>query len=115
MGTETNSVAFEAVQKNYLWMAIGFFLPPLAFYAVYTTFKSRALVNGTWLESHTDYQIRLISVMALLLAAGIIAGMLHIGLLSAVVFGFMWLWFMLRVAKGWSKLGVEESADANWI
>lgn len=110
-----NPPAFAAVQKSYVWLTLGFFLPVFAFYGIYTIFQNRAAVKGTWLESHTDYQVRLVSVIAVLLAVGIVMGMLHVTLLSLLVFGFLFIWYMLRIAKGWSKLGDGESADQGWI
>jgi len=110
-----NHPAAGAVQKNYLWLTLGFFLPVFAFYAVYTIFQSRDAAKGSWLESHTDYQVRLVSVVAATLAVGILFGMLHVSLLSVLAFGFLFLWYVLRIAKGWSKLGVGETADAGWI
>lgn len=107
--------ATGAVQKNYMWLTLGFFLPVFAIYAVYTIFQSRDAAKGSWLESHTDYQVRLISVVGVVLAAGIIMGMLHFGFLGLLLFGFLFLWYLLRVAKGWSKLGVGESADTSWV
>lgn len=107
--------AQAAVQKSYVWLTLGFFLPVFAFYAVYTIFQSRAAAKGSWLESHTDYQVRLVSVVAVVLALGIVFGMLHISLLSLLAFGFLFLWYILRVAKGWSALGAGESAAAGWI
>ncbi len=107
--------AAGAVQKNYVWLTLGFFLPVFTFYAVYTIFQSRDSVKGSWLETHTDYQIRLVSVVAVTLAFGIVMGALHWGFLGLIAFGFLFMWYVLRIAKGWSKLGVGESADAGWI
>ncbi len=114
METE-NHPAFGAVQKSYLWLTLGFFLPVFAFYGVYTIFQSREAAKGSWVESHTEYQVRLISVVAVLLAVGIILGMLHLGFLGLISFGFLWLWYILRIAKGWSKLGAGETADEGWV
>ncbi|MGB0865797.1 MAG: hypothetical protein ACPGSC_04775 [Granulosicoccaceae bacterium] len=110
-----NHPAQAAVQKNYVWLTLGFFLPVFAFYAVYTIFQSREAAKGSWLESHTDFQVRLVSVVAVVLAVGIVLGMLHISLLSVLAFGFLFLWYMLRIAKGWSQLGVGEAAESGWI
>lgn len=110
-----NHPAVAAVQKNYLWLTLGFFLPVFALYGVYTIFQSREQSKDSWVESHTDYQLRLISAVAVMLAVGIILGMLHWGYLGFVAFAFFWLWYVLRIAKGWSKLGVGEAADSGWI
>lgn len=110
-----NHPAIGAVQKNYLWLAIGFFLPICTLYAVYTIFQSRDATKDSWLQSHTDYQVRLVSVVAITLALGIVFGMLHVGILSFLAFAFLFVFYTLRIAKGWSKLGVGESADAGWV
>ena len=110
-----NHPAQGAVQKSYVWLTLGFFLPVFAIYGVYTIFQNRDAAKGSWLESHTDYQVRLVSMVAIFLAVGVVLGMLHVSLLSLAAFGFLWIWYMLRIAKGWAKLGVSESADQGWI
>lgn len=107
--------AANDVQKSYLWLTLGFFLPVFFLYAVYTIFQSRDEVKGSWLESHTDYQIRLISVVALVLALGLVIGMVGSALLSFLAFGFLWIWYMLRIANGWSKLSTAEVVGDSWI
>jgi uncharacterized membrane protein len=110
-----NPPALAAVQKSYVWLALGFFMPVFAFYGIYTIFQNRDAAKGSWLESHTDYQVRLVSVVAVLLAVGIVLGMLHINILSLALFCFMFIWYMLRIAKGMFQLGDGEPAAQGWV
>jgi uncharacterized membrane protein len=69
--------------------------------AAVLNYLKRREVAGTWLESHFQWQIRTFWWMLSLLVVGVATAFILIGipvLLGAAV------WFVYRIAKGWSDL-----------
>lgn len=113
MTNDADPALFRSVQKNYMWFAIGFFMPIFTLWGAYQLFMTRSATQGTWLQSHTDFQVRYISVVVGLVALGLI---LHsFSLIGLLIFAALWVWYTFRLARGWSALGYGEEADAGWI
>jgi uncharacterized membrane protein len=73
--------------------------------AVVVSYFNQDTVYGTWLESHYRWQIRTFWWFIL---GSIIAIALKIVLIGFFIAGFLWLWLIYRIAKGWRYLMLEE-------
>ena len=76
--------------------------------AVILNYVKRGDVQGTWLESHFRWQIRTFwfGVLWVALCAMFVAMTLGLGLLIVwLPLGFVALWFIYRVIRGWLTLG----------
>lgn len=113
MTQQTDPALMQSVQKNYVWFTLGFFMPLFTLWGVYQLFSGRSAANGTWLQSHTDFQVRYITVATALLALGLIVH--SWAAISFFVFIAFWVWYMFRLARGWYALGAGEEADSGWI
>ena len=113
MTDDTDPALFQSVQSNYLWFTLGFFMPLFTLWGVYKLFTTRSSTQGTWLQSHTEFQVRYVTVVTGLLALGLILHSFQaIGLIIFIAF---WAWYMFRLARGWTALGYGDEADAGWI
>ena len=75
--------------------------------AVVLNYVKRSDVRGTWLESHFRWQIRTFwfGLLWVSLCVAFIVVTLGIGILVAwVPLGFVSLWFIYRIARGWLAL-----------
>src|SRR6478609_10983979 len=75
--------------------------------AVILNYVKRSEVRGTWLESHFRWQIRTFwfGLLWLSLCLCFIIVTLGIGILVAwVPLGFVSVWFIYRIARGWLAL-----------
>jgi uncharacterized membrane protein len=75
--------------------------------AVILNYVKRGSVRGTWLESHFRWQIRTFwyGVLWVALCGLFVVMTLGIGLLVAwLPLGFVALWFIYRVVRGWLAL-----------
>ncbi len=113
MTTSVDPAIKQAVHKNYLWFALGFFMPLFTLWGIYQLFSGRSATAGTWLQSHTDFQIRFVTVVMGGLALGLI---LHkVPVLPIFIFAAFWIFYMLRLARGWAALGQGEEAESGWV
>ena len=75
--------------------------------AVILNYVKRSDARGTWLESHFRWQIRTFwfGLLWVSLCVAFIVVTLGIGILVAwVPLGFVSLWFIYRIARGWLAL-----------
>ena len=75
--------------------------------AVILNYLKRSEVRGTWLESHFRWQIRTFwfGLLWVCLCMLFIVGTLGIGILIAwLPLGFITIWFIYRIARGWMAL-----------
>jgi uncharacterized membrane protein len=83
--------------------------------AVILNYVKRADVRGTWIESHFSWQIRTfwfgllwvslcIAFVVLTLGLGILIAWLPLGLVA--------LWFIYRIARGWTRLSAGQPMPA---
>ena len=74
---------------------------------VILNYVKRSDVRGTWLESHFRWQIRTFwfGLLWVVLCGMFIVFTLGIGLLVAwIPLGFVTIWFVYRIARGWLAL-----------
>src|SRR5436309_10048594 len=92
----------------YALQAAGFLLPPVVWIvAVIINYVRKEEVRGTWLESHFRWQIRTFwfGLLWAALCVLFVVSTLGVGLLIAwVPLGFLGLWFIYRIARGWLRL-----------
>ena len=75
--------------------------------AVIMNYIKRSEARGTWLESHFRWQIRTFwfGLAWVVLCWMFVLSTLFIGLLIVwVPFGFLTIWFIYRIARGWLAL-----------
>jgi uncharacterized membrane protein len=75
--------------------------------AVILNYVKRSDVRGTWLESHFRWQIRTFwfGLLWVSLCILFIVATLGVGILVAwIPLGFVGLWFIYRIARGWLAL-----------
>src|SRR6187200_1383332 len=75
--------------------------------AVILNYLKRSEARGTWLESHFRWQIRTFwfGLLWVCLCMLFIVGTLGIGILIAwLPLGFITIWFIYRIARGWLAL-----------
>jgi uncharacterized membrane protein len=78
--------------------------------AVILNYVKRGEVRGTWLESHFRWQIRTFwfGLLWVALCGLFIVGTLGIGILIAwLPLGIITIWFIYRVARGWTALNAR--------
>ena len=69
--------------------------------AVIVNYIYRSDARGTWLESHSDWQIR---TFWWSLLWGILGWLTFIILIGWAIWGVAFVWFVYRIAKGWLNL-----------
>jgi uncharacterized membrane protein len=75
--------------------------------AVILNYVKRSEARGTWLESHFRWQIRTFwfGLLWVALCGLFVVATLGVGVLIVwVPFGFVGLWFIYRIARGWIQL-----------
>ena len=79
-------------------------LPSIA--AIVLNYWNQAAVRGTWLESHFRWQIRTFWFAVLWVVVAVVMLLTVIGIpLALLVMGFVGLWLLYRVVRGWLALG----------
>jgi uncharacterized membrane protein len=79
--------------------------------AVILNYVKRSDVRGTWLESHFRWQIRTFwfGLLWVSLCIAFVLMTLGIGLLIAwLPLGLVALWFIYRIARGWTRLSAAK-------
>jgi uncharacterized membrane protein len=79
--------------------------------AVILNYVKRADVRGTWLESHFLWQIRTFwfGLLWVSLCIAFVVLTLGIGILIAwLPLGIMAIWFVYRIARGWTRLSAGQ-------
>lgn len=86
----------------YVLQAIGFFTGGLLWIAgVIVNYVKRSEVQGTWVASHFDWQIKTFWVS---LIVGIIGWFSMIILIGFLILPLLLVWCVYRVVKGWLAL-----------
>lgn len=99
-----NDVVVQNKARNlalivYILQAVGFItagLPWIA--AIIVNYIKRDEVQGTWVASHFDWQIKTFWVG---LIGGIVGGLTLFILIGFVILPLVTLWCLYRVVKGW--------------
>ncbi|AWD69404.1 MULTISPECIES: DUF4870 family protein [Acinetobacter] len=90
---------------TYILYILGFFVGLTPIVAIIMNYLKRNEMRGTWLESHSDWQIRTFWVSLI--------GYLIGGLLTTILIGFgilfiVFIWHIYRLAKGLMALNNNE-------
>lgn len=86
----------------YILQAIGFFTGGLLWIAgVIVNYVKRSDVQGTWVASHFDWQIKTFWVSLIGFFIGLVLMLVFIGWLVWIAVG---IWCIYRVVKGWLAL-----------
>ncbi len=75
-------------------------------------FINRSKVQGTWLESHFNWQIKTVWVTLFLLA---IAGLTFATPLGPIILLPTFLWLVYRIVLGWGALNTNKPVKAGLI
>lgn len=79
--------------------------------AVIMNYIKRSEARGTWLDSHFRWQLRTFWFGALWVGLCALFILLTLGLGLIVVWiplGFVAIWFIYRIARGWMRLGARQ-------
>lgn len=82
---------------TYILYILGFFVGVTPIIAVIMNYWKRDEMRGTWLESHTTWQIRTFWVS---LIGYLIGGLLTAVLVGFAILFFVFVWNVYRLAKG---------------
>jgi uncharacterized membrane protein len=75
--------------------------------AVIVNYVKRDIANGTWVDSHFDWQIS--TFWWNLLGTIVGTGTVFLLGLGYVVLAVVWIWLVYRIAKGWLRLLANEA------
>lgn len=103
-----NLTAREKVQAIYIAYLVSIVLPPLALVAVYFAYKLKREHQGSWLESHCNWQILTFWVGFAAFVVSVCSMWMFVGYLVGFVSG---LWFLYRIIKGWLKLSENQTVE----
>jgi uncharacterized membrane protein len=103
--------AFSAVSGllSYAMVVVAFVSGWPSLVAVALNYAKRPAVQGTWLDSHFDWQIRTFWFALLWLIAGVVAFFAPVSVLIALTAWILTgLWVLYRIARGWISLSAHK-------
>ena len=85
----------------YALQAIGYFIGITAVVAVIMNYVKKSDVEGTWLESHFNWQIKTFWFSILWFVVGLLTAIFIVGYFILLA---NWVWGIYRIVKGWLAL-----------
>jgi len=92
----------------YALQAIGYFIGVTALVAVIMNYVKKGDVEGTWLESHFDWQIKTFWYSILWFVVGLVTAVFIVGYFILLA---NWIWGIYRIVKGWIALNENKSIN----
>lgn len=103
-----NLTAREKVQAIYIAYLISVVVMPLSIVGVFFAYKLRREHQGSWLESHCNWQIQTFWINLVAFAVGMLTSLIFIGSAVLLAAGLL---FLYRIIKGWLKLSENQTVE----
>ena len=100
--------AREKVQAIYIAYLISIVVIPLAIVGVFFAYKLKREHQGSWLETHCDWQIKTFWIGLVGTILVFVASFIFLGGAVWLVTGLL---FLYRVIKGWLKLSENHTVE----